>query len=271
MGEDSLLRTASAQRSVQGESNPIYEVGTCIPADKVSGDTASRPSSLSLRGVSSWRAGIIVAAAATTLFAMVGLMNLASNNETSQPPFGAFSPEFEERPLAGTQQANIAQSKYYSAPEYAHAVTKGVDLLSKSASLSFEALNEYTRRGDVIGVGYPWLEGKILVEPHRKTSLEVIAPVGGMIYVWKIVDKMNPAIVLGEFEGAQIEVVFHVSPKYTVELLEQESDGTISRRTEVDIFCKYVRREIRSLTDEERDEMFDAMKVRTVQLLEIHT
>lgn len=127
--------------------------------------------------------------------------------------------------------------------------------------LSFVASNEYTRRGDVIGTGYPWLEGNILVEPHRQTTLEVVEPVEDMIYFWNIVETKEPATRLGDYTGTMVEVTFHLSPQYRVELIEKRSDGTVSRWTAVDVFCKYVRREIRGLFDSERDEMFDAMKV----------
>lgn len=140
---------------------------------------------------------------------------------------------------------------------------------SASQSLAFTASNEYNRRGDSIGLGYPWLEGEILVEPHRSTSLEVVSPVEGMVYSWQIVETVDPGetiVTLGDFQGDVVEVVFGRAPKYTVVLIETaESDEGVThlsnRRTEVEIFCKYVRREIRSLFDDERNEMFDAMKV----------
>lgn len=80
------------------------------------------------------------------------------------------------------------------------------------------------------------------------------------------------------YTGEAVEVMFERAPKYMVVLEERNSDGAgeggvdvtndgdagggeIVRSTSVEIFCKYVRREIRSLFDDERDQMFDAMKV----------
>lgn len=248
------------------------------------------PSGGSSARFSWWRAGIIVAAAATALSATVGLVHLASFSGIAQPPVRSGTmrpaegaPEFSEQLEAqsttrqgkpdqaaasaasgadGTQQVHTAPS---NEPRVAAtAATPGVD--TDLPSLSFVALNEYTRRGDVVGVGYPWLQGKILVEPHRETSLEVVSPIEGMSYYWSIVETSNTDISLGEFFGDKVEVTFRVAPEYTVVLLEKDAqDGSLSRMVEVDIFCKYVRRELRTLTDSERNEMFDAMKVRMVK------
>lgn len=131
--------------------------------------------------------------------------------------------------------------------------------------LTFVALNDYTRRGDVVGVGYPWLEGRILVEPHRNTSLEVVDPVEGMHYYWSILETHNAEESLGEFKGHAVEVQFKIAPQYKVVLQETRAeDQGLSRTVTVDVYCKYVRRELRSLLPEEREEMFDAMKVRGV-------
>eukprot|EP00752_Nemacystus_decipiens_P012221 g10835.t1 len=150
--------------------------------------------------------------------------------------------------------------------------------------LSFVASNEYTRRGDVIGRGYPWLQDRILVEPFRKTTLAVVGPREGMVYSWRIT-ATDEEIDVQEgmqiaYSGPAVEVVFERAPKYTVVLEERDGEGVegqeedggvvergdvgseeVVRTTSVEVFCKYVRREIRSLFDDERDQMFDAMKV----------
>lgn len=133
----------------------------------------------------------------------------------------------------------------------------------KQETLAFVAVNAYTRRGDVVGVGYPWLEGQQLVEPYRPTTLEVVSPQEGMTYSWTIVETENVKKSLGDgFTGETVEVLFEAAPKYTVVLMETKADHTMSRVSTVEIFCKYVRREIRSLFDDERAAMFDAMQVR---------
>lgn len=133
---------------------------------------------------------------------------------------------------------------------------------SDKGELTFVALNDYTRRGDVVGVGYPWLDGRILVEPYRSTSLEVVDPVEGMDYLWSIVETHDVEASLGEYRGHAVEVHFEAAPEYKVVLHERSAmDDTLSRSVTSDVYCKYVRREIRSLFPEERDEMLDAMKV----------
>lgn len=144
--------------------------------------------------------------------------------------------------------------------------------------LIFVALNDYARRGDVVGHGYPWLEGRVLVEPFRVTTLVVVDPVEGMEYEWSIVATLDPEDRLGDFTGRAVEVVFEIAPEYRVTLVEKESrcttaactasatateerDEIVRRTVTVDVVCKYVRREIRALLDSERHEVFDAMKV----------
>lgn len=163
--------------------------------------------------------------------------------------------------VAGVDAAAAPATTGQSAPTEAWATSTG--------GLSFVALNEYTRRGDVVGQGYPWLEGRVLVEPYRETSLEVVSPQKGMLYSWKVEEndlEDDETRVIGEFEGETVNVVFLKAPTYTVTLFEtNSSDGMQAeevRRTEVEVVCRYVRREIRSLFDDERNDMFDAMKVR---------
>ncbi|CAM9515381.1 unnamed protein product [Scytosiphon promiscuus] len=102
-----------------------------------------------------------------------------------------------------------------------------------------------------------------------------------MSYSWTVSALSPEVTVIDEvpmyYSGPSVDVVFERSPMYSIVLEERVAAGAagaaaagdggeggseeIVRSSEVQIFCKYVRREIRSLFDEERDQMFDAMKV----------
>lgn len=111
------------------------------------------------------------------------------------------------------------------------------------------------------------------MEPFRTTTLEVVSPKEGMVYSWTVrpvteVDEQEETPA--EYAGPSVDVVFERAPKYQV-VLEERASGTgggdtgeeapVVRSSDVEVFSKYVRREIRSLFDDERDQMFDAMKV----------
>lgn len=120
------------------------------------------------------------------------------------------------------------------------------------------------------------------MEPFRKTTLAVVDPKEGMLYSWRVT-ATDDEIDVQEgmqitYSGQAVEVVFERAPKYTIVLEERSGEGAgeeeggadggatdegagVVRSMNVEVFCKYVRREIRSLFDDERDQMFDAMKV----------
>ncbi|CBJ33496.1 tyrosinase [Ectocarpus siliculosus] len=94
-----------------------------------------------------------------------------------------------------------------------------------------------------------------------------------MVYSWTVrpvteVEEQDETPA--EYGGPSVDVVFERAPKYQV-VLEERASGTgggdtgeeapLIRSSDVEVFSKYVRREIRSLFDDERDQMFDAMKV----------
>eukprot|EP00903_Cladosiphon_okamuranus_P011690 g10995.t1 len=208
--------------------------------------------------------------------AVVASLGLLSASRFTASPGGSFGLE------AGISN-EAAGAAYGDAPQFTE--TPGASVVGSEGDedlLSFVASNEYTRRGDVVGRGYPWLQDRILVEPFRRTTLAVVSPKEGMVYSWRIT-ATDPEIDAQEgmqiaYTGQAVEVVFERAPKYTVVVEERSGDGagedgvdvtndggagggTVVRSTNVEVFCKYVRREIRSLFDEERDQMFDAMKV----------
>lgn len=236
-----------------------------------------------------WQAGIIMITAATAVATVLGLAHLADFAGTLQRPAEKNLAKVSSgdpavtAPLPGNfyetdvndgaspwrQPATVRQNNNYVSRREVTKDAEQPDIVVNDAAqnaengeLAFVALNDYTRRGDVVGVGYPWLEGRILVEPYRETSLEVVEPREGMVYYWSIVETHSPNVGLGEFTGDKVTCVFTTASEYTVALLEiHAEDNQLSRMLTVDIFCKYVRREIRSLFEGERDELFDAMKV----------
>lgn len=131
-----------------------------------------------------------------------------------------------------------------------------------TAPLAFTAVNFYHERDGKPGTDYPWLVGMKLIEPHRETTLAVAHPREGMGYRWQIRGDSSASAVHTSASGAEAVVVLereHLG-KNLVTLEEVDTaTGAVSRRVDEFVMVKYVRREIRTLTDDEREELFDAV------------
>mmetsp|Transcript_34709 Transcript_34709/g.63201 ORF Transcript_34709/g.63201 Transcript_34709/m.63201 type:complete len:623 (-) Transcript_34709:203-2071(-) len=136
----------------------------------------------------------------------------------------------------------------------------GVIIISFVAALvvakaaDFDIENRYTREYGQPGQQYPWLEGKKLAEPYMASELVVKDPVDGATYTWKI------AGYDGQLTGLSPSYTFEQVGTYKVSLTETLRNGDTAA-TAYDVVVKYVRREIRSLFDSDRDDLLDAMKI----------
>ncbi|CBN79226.1 ortho-aminophenol oxidase [Ectocarpus siliculosus] len=126
--------------------------------------------------------------------------------------------------------------------------------------LSFEATNFYQLRDGKPAQDYPWLKDVKLIEPHRETTFTVSSPRDGFDYRWRVFAG-SPAEgeLCTEATGPEGTVVLTTLDENAVVLEEVDADGTVVRRLQEMVMVKYVRREIRTLTDDEREELFDAM------------
>lgn len=128
------------------------------------------------------------------------------------------------------------------------------------APLSFEALNFYHIRDGKPGMDYPWLKDVKLIEPHRETTLSVSSPRDGYEYLWEVHGgDPERADLRATASGAEAVIVLTVLDDNMITLKELTSDGEVVRQLDEMVMVKYVRREIRTLTDAERDELMDAV------------
>lgn len=112
--------------------------------------------------------------------------------------------------------------------------------------------NEYTKDKPLSG-SYPW--GSI-VEPYRITYFEVTNPVSDYTYKW-YVDGWHTD------DGSVIPIVFTATPGtyQTVEVKMVSSNGVVLTSSSIQVMNKYVRREIRSLIDQDREAFFQAVAI----------
>lgn len=136
-------------------------------------------------------------------------------------------------------------------------------LLTSSKLPTFEAsivaANEY---GDSnVGKEYPWLQGKAVVEPYKFTTLTVKYDTktysNKVTFNWKITAPKDASTV--SFSGATVSTTFTNLGAHSIEITAfDESGAKIGRMTSI-AHCVYVKREVRSLAEEDRENFLDAM------------
>ena len=181
----------------------------------------------------------------------------SSNSRTTSAAAGSF---FEVGAHTGVPGAQIRPTKTASV------VVDDAD----DATLEFTALNFYHVRDGKPGQDYPWLKGFKLIEPHRDTTLAVVRPREGFDYRWEIrAGGSGSSGGVGDVQatatGAVTIVVLTQLHENVIVLEEVNGDGQVTNRLEETVMVKYVRREIRTLTDDERDELLDAVSEHTKQ------
>lgn len=127
--------------------------------------------------------------------------------------------------------------------------------------IGFTAVNFYHVRDGKPAQDYPWLQNVKLLEPHRETTLAVVDARDGYDYRWEIRsgEAGNKGTLLATATGTETMVVVTQLEENSILLEEVSPAGDVTRRLEETVMVKYVRREIRTLTDEEREELLDSV------------
>mmetsp|Transcript_24731 Transcript_24731/g.32293 ORF Transcript_24731/g.32293 Transcript_24731/m.32293 type:complete len:696 (-) Transcript_24731:178-2265(-) len=132
---------------------------------------------------------------------------------------------------------------------------------NEEVPLDIEISNEYPKLQSL--EDYPW---NYLVEPHRTSILQVNSALPNAQYTWSITLYSDSSSKTSQLEftskndqTSEISAVFTKAGHfYHVKVVEE---GGNYRSFETDIICKYVRREIRELTVEDREAFFDALVI----------
>ena len=132
--------------------------------------------------------------------------------------------------------------------------------------LEFTALNFYHVRDGKPGQDYPWLKDVKLIEPHRDTTLAVVGPREGFDYRWEVrAGSSSGSGGVGDVQatatGPVTIVVLTQLDENVVVLEEVDGDGRVTNPLEETVLVKYVRREIRTVTDDEKEELLDAVRL----------
>ena len=145
------------------------------------------------------------------------------------------------------------------------------DMASFKASVAGEPLRVAAESDTYAGYGnmtkYPFLaEGYgVLVEPHRSSVLRVGNPKAWATYAWHVgatpkaslsLTAVSKDVEVHEGEDA-VRVTRTETGVYSLVLVERVQ-GVETRRLDLNLYCKYVRRELRDLTAEDREKYLDA-------------
>ena len=125
------------------------------------------------------------------------------------------------------------------------------ETLATTSGLRLSVANEY---GECTTDRYPFLHGittAVLVEPHKSTRLAVAHPQPGATYRWHFPDA---ATVEGETVATAVRATWKRTGVHKLVV-----SGPVDRA--FDVYVKYVRREIRRLTDRDRRAFLEASKV----------
>ena len=143
-----------------------------------------------------------------------------------------------------------------------HDETSNYRLSAKSSfdeDLVFSMTNFYHTRDGKPGQLIPWLQDVQLAEPYRETTMKVENAREGHSYEWEVRQVGQLDNVVASATGAETVIIFPKLEWNTVTLKEKDASDNVTREYSENVMVKYVRREIRTLTDEEREELLDAV------------
>lgn len=137
---------------------------------------------------------------------------------------------------------------------------------------------------------YPWLNGAKLVEPHVDTTLAIVQvsesgfipsrytlggrvltmagrpfvlcccqPVDGVLYSWELFPASGSSSHVWAAEGSEVTLKATATGRFVLYVTAWSSEDKAALQVAKEtLFCKYVRREMRSLSKSDRDAFLDA-------------
>jgi hypothetical protein len=135
------------------------------------------------------------------------------------------------------------------------------DSSSAASSLSAVVTNEYSSR-NLKMFDYPFLKHALLMEPYRESTVTITGSSESCSMTWDLVSTTDAANLhwYGEVDtSGKFTVAPTKTGKYLLTVAEKCGDSTGNVLSQ-QVFVKYVRRELQSLTDQDREEFLDAFR-----------
>jgi len=127
----------------------------------------------------------------------------------------------------------------------------GDDSEASTPAFTITVGNAYTAKSGGYSAEYPW---KYMAEPYRATTLAVEAPVSGASYRWTVDGHVQGY-------GSSTAVLFQQIGYHAVTVERLAEDKDFEDPVTANVMCKYVRREVRSMTDADREAWLSAVQV----------
>lgn len=137
-----------------------------------------------------------------------------------------------------------------------------IESFASKDPFEFSCSNSYTASAPDIGKNYLWLHSRHLMEPYRQTTLTVKNGTEAGIYKWEIKPPNGSHSSTHVVYGAVVAYTCTYPGEYNITVTEAKMhDGKriIARRGGGVSQCRYVRRELRTLSEEDRKKFFNAM------------
>ena len=149
--------------------------------------------------------------------------------------------------------------------ETSQATVKSIYMSSEATASSGDLIvssisNEYGIRGADTMLPYPFLTGALFMEPYKEATITLEGPLSGCTYDWSLTNVKGTAdTVSGVSKDGIIMATLESVGEYL--LTASESCGAASdssRQLSMKVWVKYVRRELQSLNDQDREDFLDA-------------
>lgn len=167
---------------------------------------------------------------------------------------------------ASTGRAWVVSIGASLAAERAHVA----DSFSSTSSPVLALQVQTEHYGQVRADNYPWVKGRGVVEPMKTTLLQLegmdsTAAASAALYTWSIgqynnqTGEVNPqTMATVTSTGSQLKYVFGLPSTYGVSVSVVDAAGVTLAVHSTEVLCRYVKRELRSLTEDDRDAFLDA-------------
>jgi hypothetical protein len=164
--------------------------------------------------------------------------------------------------------ADVPASKAAAAAGAAASAAAAVQIAAETTTveeLTFALSNEYTDANGPTAARYPWLaDGSILLaEPFKPHTLAVgSSGDDNLEYAWTLTAPVGSPVADVALSGASAVHVFDFPGTWQLSLEEKtKANQKVKRSVSATVMVKYVRREIRQLTDDDREKFFSTMEV----------
>ena len=122
---------------------------------------------------------------------------------------------------------------------------------------AYSVTNNYGEWDRASMLPYSFLIGAILIEPHKNTTISFEQIQTGCLYDWSLRRKSNDDSVNGSSTNGSILMNVAAVGEYDFSVIESCANAT-KRQLTTTVWVKYVRREISTLTDSDREDFLNA-------------